>query len=242
MSDRKRTQITSRKKPKQARANELVAAILQAAVQVLAAEGAQRFTTTRVAERAGVSVGSIYQYFPNKASILFRLQCDEWRQTTEMLRRTLEDMRRPPLERLRRLVHAFVKSECDEADVRVALNDAAPLYRDAPEAHAARASGAATIAAFMREVLPDASDATRAAAGDLIKATLSAVGQEFSESPRTKAQIVRWSDAMADMFCAYLGSLQQTVRGSAMVDSVGTTAKECTGSQAARLDGSPRRR
>ena len=212
MTARQPTQITSRKKPKQARANDLVAAILQAAVQVLAAEGAQRFTTTRVAERAGVSVGSIYQYFPNKASILFRLQSDEWRQTTEMLRRTLEDTRRPPLERLRRLVHAFVKSECDEADVRVALGDAAPLYRDAPEAHAAHASGAETIAAFMREALPRASDAARASAGELIKATLSAVGKEFSESPRTKAEIARWSDAMADMFCAYLASLSEPGR------------------------------
>ena len=212
MTDRQPTQITSRKKPKQARANDLVAAILQAAVQVLAVEGARRFTTTRVAERAGVSVGSIYQYFPNKASILFRLQSDEWRETTEMLRATLADARRPPLERLRRLVHAFVKSECDEADVRVALSDAAPLYRDAPEAHAARAAGAETIAAFMREVLPKASDATRTAAGELIKSTLSAVGKEFSESPRSKAEIARWSDAMADMFCAYLGSLQKATR------------------------------
>jgi AcrR family transcriptional regulator len=211
-SARQPTQITSRKKPKQARANDLVAAILQAAVQVLAAEGARRFTTTRVAERAGVSVGSIYQYFPNKASILFRLQSDEWRETTGMLRRTLADTRRPPLERLRRLVHLFVKSECDEADVRVALADAAPLYRDAPEAHAARASGAETIAAFMREVLPNASEATRAGAGELIKSTLSAVGKEFSESPRTQAEIARWSDAMADMFCAYLTSLQVPVR------------------------------
>ncbi len=209
---RQPTQITSRKKPKQARANDLVAAILEAAVQVLAAEGARRFTTTRVAERAGVSVGSIYQYFPNKASILFRLQSDEWRETSEMLRKTLADTRRPPLERLRRLVHAFVKSEYDEADVRVALNDAAPLYRDAPEAHAVRASGAETIATFMGEVLPKASEATRTAAGELIKSTLSAVGKEFSESPRTKAEIARWSDAMADMFCAYLGSLQQADR------------------------------
>jgi len=45
----------------------------------LAKEGAQRFTTARVAERAGVSVGSVYQYFPNNAAILFRLQTDEWR-------------------------------------------------------------------------------------------------------------------------------------------------------------------
>ena len=79
MTDRGQAQISSRKRPKQARSTELVAAILEAAAQVLAEEGASRFTTARVAERAGVSVGSLYQYFPNKAAILFRLQSDEWR-------------------------------------------------------------------------------------------------------------------------------------------------------------------
>jgi hypothetical protein len=64
----------------------------------------------------------------------------------------------------------------------------------------------------MREVLPGAPEATRAAAGELIKSTLSAVGKEFSESPRTRAEIARWSDAMADMFCAYLERLQGDAR------------------------------
>jgi len=210
MTDRQRAQITSRKKPQQARSNDLVAAILEAAIQVLSQEGAQRFTTTRVAERAGVSVGSIYQYFPNKASILFRLQSDEWRQTTAMLHDTLQDASRPPLERLRRLVHQFVQSECDEAGMRVALNDAAPLYRDAPEAHEVRAAGEGVLKAFMREVLPDATAATRTLAGELIKTTLSAVGKEFSEAPRTAREIARYSDAMADMFCAYLTNLGQS--------------------------------
>jgi DNA-binding transcriptional regulator YbjK len=73
MTDRGQAQISSRKRPKQARSTDLVAAILEAAAQVLAKEGAPRFTTARVSERAGVSVGSIYQYFPNKAAILFRL-------------------------------------------------------------------------------------------------------------------------------------------------------------------------
>ena len=79
MSQSNPPQISSRKQPKQARSAELVATILQAATQVLAQEGAGRFTTARVAEKAGVSVGSVYQYFPNKAAILFRLQSDEWR-------------------------------------------------------------------------------------------------------------------------------------------------------------------
>jgi len=158
MTGRRRiTRISSRKQPQQARSTALVAAVLDAAVQVLAREGAQRFTTARVAKKAGVSVGSLYQYFPNKAAILFRLQSDEWRQTTELLRGILEDLQRPPLERLRILVRAFIRSECDEAKVRVALDDAAPLYRDAPEAQEARASGERTVEIFMREALPEAS-------------------------------------------------------------------------------------
>jgi AcrR family transcriptional regulator len=209
MTDRPSPRISSRKLPQQARSSELVAAILEAAIQVLAKEGAQRFTTARVAEKAGVSVGSVYQYFPNKAAILFRLQSDEWRQTTDLLRGVLEAVETPPLDRLRALVHAFVRSECDEAEMRVALSDAAPLYRDAPEARAVRVAGADIVQVFMREVLPSASDATRALAGDLIKTTLSQVGKSFSETPRAAAEIQAYADAMADMFCAYLGRLEQ---------------------------------
>ncbi len=209
MADRKPPRISSRKQPKQARSNQLVAAILEAAAQVLAAEGAQRFTTARVAERAGVSVGSLYQYFPNKAAILFRLQSDEWRQTTDLLGAILKDAGKPPRERLRALVHAFIRSECDEARMRVALNDAAPLYRDAPEAKQARATGERTLQAFMREILPSASKSTRVRAGSLIGTTLSIVGKQFSESPRTLPEIKAYADAMSDMFLAYLERIER---------------------------------
>lgn len=207
MTDRRNAPISLRKRPQQARSADLVAALLEAAVQVLAKEGAQRFTTARVAEKAGVSVGSIYQYFPNKAAILFRLQSDEWRQTTDLLCSILEDRRSPPLERLRTLVHAFLRSECEEAAMRMALADAAPLYRDAPEAREVKESGRRTVEIFMREALPEASDATRVLAGGLVTATLSAVGKQFSETPRTPAQIEAYADAMADMVCAYLKGL-----------------------------------
>jgi AcrR family transcriptional regulator len=208
MTDRPSARISSRKQPKQARSAELVATILEAAVQVLAKQGAQRFTTARVAERAGVSVGSLYQYFPNKAAILFALQSDEWRQTTGLLRGILADAERPPLERLRLLVHAFIRSECDEADMRVALNDAAPLYRDAPEAQEVKASADRTVQVFMQEALPRSSEVVRALAANLITTTLGAVGSQFSESPRTPAEIETYADAMADMFCAYLEALK----------------------------------
>jgi AcrR family transcriptional regulator len=208
MSKRRKPQISLRKQPKQARSTELVAIILEAAAQVLAREGAQRFTTARVAKKAGFSVGSLYQYFPNKAAILFRLQSDEWRQTSEMLRGILEDVQKPPLERLRTVVHAFIRSECDEAEMRVALNDAAPLYRDAPEARA-RASGNRAVQIFIQDALPEISEPTRASAGNLIATTLSQVGKHFSKNPRTPTEIKAYADAMADMFCAYLKSLDK---------------------------------
>ncbi|MFK3821576.1 TetR family transcriptional regulator [Pseudomonas yamanorum] len=212
MTDRQISQISSRKEPKQARSTELVSAILEAAIQVLAKEGASRFTTARVAEKAGVSVGSVYQYFPNKAAILFRLQTDEWQQTSQMLSRILEDVSQPPLERLRALVHAFIRSECEEAQMRVALSDAAPLYRDAPEAHEVRAGGQQVFQTFMLELLPQVPEATRDLACDLIVTTFSSVGKEFSGSPRTEAQITAYADAMADMFGAYVTVLNQTSR------------------------------
>ncbi|QKR99492.1 TetR/AcrR family transcriptional regulator [Sphingomonas sp. CL5.1] len=207
MTADRNTRVSTRKEPIQARSNLLVEAVLDAAVQVLAKEGAQRFTTARVAERAGVSVGSLYQYFPNKAAILFRLQSDEWRRTSALLKGILEDRATPPTARLRRLVHAFILSECEEAAIRTALSDAAPLYRDAPEAIEAKRENTQIFRTFLAEALPGAPADALMIAGDLIKMTLSEVGSSFSETSRTAPEIAAWSEALADMLCAYLERL-----------------------------------
>ncbi len=59
-----------RKLPSQRRSSETVSAIYEATIQVLKHHGLQHLTTTRVADRAGVSVGTLYQYFPNKRALL----------------------------------------------------------------------------------------------------------------------------------------------------------------------------
>ncbi len=151
-----------------------------------------------------MSVGSLYQYFPNKAAILFRLQSDEWRRTSALLREILEDDGSTPTSRLRALTHAFLRSECDEAEVRTALADAAPLYRDAPETGEAREAGSSVILAFMRKTLPDRSDADVRLVTELVELTLTQVGSRFSEKPRTSQEITTFADAMADMFSSYL--------------------------------------
>jgi AcrR family transcriptional regulator len=62
--------LVPRKTPRQARSLHTHEVILEATIQVLLQVGLKRLTTTRVAERAGVSVGSLYQYFPNKSALL----------------------------------------------------------------------------------------------------------------------------------------------------------------------------
>lgn len=65
--------LKPRKKPVQVRSDVTVEAILTATIQVLLKSGLKQLTTTRVAERAGVSVGTLYQYFPNKDALLYAI-------------------------------------------------------------------------------------------------------------------------------------------------------------------------
>lgn len=203
MAQRKTPSILARKLPKQERSSYLVATVLEAAIRVLEAEGARRFTMARVAEKAGVSVGSLYQYFPNKEAILFQLQRQEWQATIGLLEKILAPSKTPPLARMRQAIHAFFHSECDEALLRVALEDAAPLYRAAPEAQAHRKTASRFVEAFIRELLPAASKKERAFAGDVLKTSMSAIGKEISEQGRTRAEVDAFAAAVSDMLCAF---------------------------------------
>lgn len=65
--------LDPRKKPSQRRSRVTVESIFEATIQVLLANGLEAITTTQIAERAGVGVGSLYQYFPNKNALLAAL-------------------------------------------------------------------------------------------------------------------------------------------------------------------------
>lgn len=67
------TLLRPRKTPSQSRSGETVAAIVEAAAQVLERDGLERFNTNAVAARAGVSIGSLYQYFPGKDALTVAL-------------------------------------------------------------------------------------------------------------------------------------------------------------------------
>jgi AcrR family transcriptional regulator len=204
MTRARKPAVSARKQPRQARSAKLVADILEAAARVLARDGAHRFTTAHVAEATGISVGSLYQYFPNKEAILFRLQTDEWRQTMDQLERILGDARIAPLERVQAAVRAFFHSECEEAAFRTALEEAAPLYREAPEARAHAEEGRRLMETFMKAALPSASARERAFAADLVGTVMSAVGKAVSSQNRSPADVDAYATVIGEMFCAYL--------------------------------------
>ena len=66
--------ILSRRLPRQKRAQETVDAVLDSVAKLLKRGGVQAVTTNRIAEVAGVSIGSLYQYFPNKEAIFAALK------------------------------------------------------------------------------------------------------------------------------------------------------------------------
>src|SRR5580704_235897 len=111
-----------RKTPIQARSTVTVEAISEAAIQVLMSHGAERFTTTRVAERAGVSVGTLYQYYPNKQSLLFAVFEHHMNNVAARVEAACESGRHKPLaEMIREMVEAFVDAKMERADISVAL-------------------------------------------------------------------------------------------------------------------------
>jgi AcrR family transcriptional regulator len=79
-------------------------------------------TTTRVAQRAGVSVGTLYQYYPNKQSLLFAVLENHLTHVMAMVEAACQSACHKPLaEMIREMVEAFVDAKMDRADISVAL-------------------------------------------------------------------------------------------------------------------------
>src|SRR3954453_13108318 len=85
-----------RRVPRQARSRARLQRMLDAADQLLAREGAEALTTTRVAEAAGVSVGSLYQYLPDKEAIVEALAGRYLTEFDGLMGRMVEEARADP--------------------------------------------------------------------------------------------------------------------------------------------------
>src|SRR5580658_4614608 len=101
----KEKKSATRRKPVQARAQVTVEAVFDAAIKLLKRAGSASLTTNRIAETAGVSIGSVYQYFPNKHAVFIALHQRHIAQVDDIMRRHLS---RPDLETLDDLIASMI--------------------------------------------------------------------------------------------------------------------------------------
>jgi len=110
-----RVRTSPRKQPKQRRASVTVEAILTATARILVRDGFERATTNRIADEAGVSVGSLYQYFPNKEALVAVLMERHVREMYAVLEREIARLSSLPLRRaVRELVDLMVQAHAVE--------------------------------------------------------------------------------------------------------------------------------
>jgi AcrR family transcriptional regulator len=191
----------ARRRAKQGRARETIAVVLEAAAQVLQREGYARATTNRIAEIAGVSVGTIYQYFANKDEIfdaLIRLEIDGLQ---GLLRGAALDPHEPLSDSLRRLLSALVR----------ARPEAPALYRSlehVPNALFRRRVAAARggVVAWVRDFLLMHRRELRVRDLDTAAFVIVSTAEGVAMNATPEFYLRRGADELAALFTRYLTS------------------------------------
>lgn len=167
-----RPTLAPRKQPRQARALATVDTIFEATIQVLVSDGPRRLTTTRVAERAGVSVGTMYQYFPHKQALFYALNERYLARLAERIEAACAAQHGAPLARMvEALVTTYWVAKTERPEVTRALyRSVAELDNEPLIAAFARRVDAATAA-----MLTSASDASFADLPTVVLTLLSTV-------------------------------------------------------------------
>jgi AcrR family transcriptional regulator len=116
-----------RKRPQQDRSKVTVEAILQATAHILTEEGYDQASTNRVAEVAGVSIGSLYQYFPNKESLIAALAQQHTEEMVALVESNLQNIDDEPIPQvLGRIIAAAIAAHAVNPDLHRVLNEQVP--------------------------------------------------------------------------------------------------------------------
>jgi AcrR family transcriptional regulator len=129
---RKTTQSPARRrKPTQVRAQATVEAMLDAVVRLLKRCGASSVTTNRIAETAGVSIGSVYQYFPNKRAIFIALHDRHLREVDRVIQHRIGESAGKPLDSLiYSLIDGMIQLHAADPELSVLLDSEVPHRGD----------------------------------------------------------------------------------------------------------------
>lgn len=195
--------INLRKQPTQERSRLMIEDILEAANLVLQKEGLSAFNTNRVAETAGVSIGSLYQYFPNKESLLFQLQEQETKTTWKALDLIFSDVSRSPRQRLESAIYSFFESEAEEFFLRCGLNDAEVDYEKTREYQELENIVIQKLSDFLSEILPSNSSDIESKSL-LIFIVITSIGERVTQKQVDTETLQMWSKMCSDLLCDYL--------------------------------------
>lgn len=187
----------SRKPPQQSRSRATVNAILDAMIRILDREGPEAASTSRVAEVAGVSVGTLYQYFANRDAILDALQDREFERATEMIERVLASPAHVPERRVARKV----------------VEELLALYRAAPALHRVLAVEG------LRVTAPERVQAFDLRMVAMIRSFLALAGRGIRRTNLEAASFVVYQSVRASML-AYLLERPPGLDDAALVDEV----------------------
>jgi len=147
---------SKRRAPKQARARATVDVLLEAAARLMKEEGYAALTTTRIAKRAGTSVGSVYQYFPDSEAIAMALVEDRSLHLAGAAREELRDLMTAPLEELMpRSVETLIDLYRENKTVLIDLVDADPKLRSVAQSLAAELLNFSTYQGYLTRHLED---------------------------------------------------------------------------------------
>jgi AcrR family transcriptional regulator len=124
MTPRRDQAFKPRKQPVQTRSEATVSALFEASIQVLLAVGYRKLTTTRVAERAGVSVGTLYQYFPNRQALISSVIERYLDEISSSIERDCGKLNGSSLDEIATgLVEAFIAAKWRRLDVARAMHE-----------------------------------------------------------------------------------------------------------------------
>lgn len=180
--------------------------ILEAAVRVLVKQGPLKFTTVRVADEAGISVGSLYQYYPNKAALLLALHQRQMQQEWAAVQRVLDNETLTPRQRLTAVIDAFFSEEAQEAPyMRGLLEDAQAHIRDSREYRDLRVEADRRLATLLASALPARPPRELTFMAELFSTVIESLGATLAQRNLPRSEIARWSQACSDMLCRYAG-------------------------------------
>jgi AcrR family transcriptional regulator len=136
-----------RRPPVQLRARRTVEAVLDAVIRLLKREGFRAVTTNRIAEVAGVSIGSVYQYFPDKRAIFLALHERHVQQIDQVIQNALVQNASRPLDRLvRALIEAMIDAHTVDPELHQLLLAEVPHRGDGTKDFSVRMHGAFLLA------------------------------------------------------------------------------------------------